>query len=372
MIWRNTVDRYGIVHKTLHWLIALGVLMMLVMGIVMGDIPSGPDRFWVYSLHKSIGITILALMIARLGWKLANRDLPRPLPTHPRHEQIAAAIVHWGFYILLIAMPLSGWLMTAAANSTVNWFGLFPIPNPIGPDRDVREFMGEAHDIIALCIWGFLGLHVAGALKHVIIDRDGTLRRMLPFTTPVLFALLLPFAAQAGEPTRWSIMRDQSSLTFTATQEGSPFEGKFEIFDGTILFDPERLEESKGNITIDLTSINTDNAERDATVQDADWFDTATIPTAAYTIDHFEKAATQGQYVAVGRLLLRGIERPLDLVFTLDITETETQQVAKATSDTRLRRLDFGVGGGQWADEAMVGDQVSLQIKLTATADKTK
>jgi|GEM_PF-134811 len=361
----NTADRYGAVHKALHWTIALFVLMMLVMGLVMGDIANPADRFWVYGIHKSLGITILTLMIARLGWKLLNRDLPRPLPTHPRHEQIAAAVVHWGFYGLLIAMPLSGWLMTAAANSTVNWFGFFVVPNPIEPNQEVREFMNGAHDVIAWAIWGFIGLHVAGALKHVFIDRDGTLRRMLPFGA--LLLCLIPLNAQAAE---WTINRQTSTLTFEATQEGAPFKGVFKGFDGTISFDPAKPEEGKGTIIIDLGSIDSQNAERDTTVKEKDWFDVATSPSATYNIARFEKGADEGAYIAKGTLMLRGLERPLDLPFTFKGDEKDGLQTAVVDGATSFKRLDFGVGDGQWADPAMVGNDIKIRIHVEATAPK--
>lgn len=273
MIWKNTTERYGAVHKTLHWVIALCVIGMLIAGFLMGDIEDRALRFQVYSFHKALGVTILGLMVLRLVWKLINRDLPRPLPTHPRHEQIAAAVVHWGFYALLIAMPLSGWILTSAANSTINWFGFFAVPSIAEPNQDLRETMEEVHEVLALGIIGLLALHVAGALKHVIIDKDSTLRRMLPFT-----ALLILFGSFPAMSAEWTINREASTLTFTASQEGAPFKGSFKAFDGKISFDADAPEDGKATILIDLGSIDSQNAERDTTVKERDWFDVATPP----------------------------------------------------------------------------------------------
>ena len=363
MILANTPDRYGAVHKTLHWVIALLVLMMLVMGLVMGGIANPADRFWVYSLHKSIGITVLTLMVVRLGWKLINWHKPAPLPTHPWYERLAAELVHWGFYGLLIAMPLSGWILTSAANSTINWFGFFVVPSITEPDQTLRELMSEVHEYISYAIWAFIALHVAGALKHVIIDRDGTLRRMLPFTAPVL----LLFMAAPAMSAEWTIDREQSRLFFEATQEGAPFKGQFKAFDGKITFDEKNLAGSKATIIIDLGSIDTKNAERDSTVKTPEWFDVATTPSSAYNIKKFEKGEKDGEYIAKGFLTLRGLERPLDLPFTFTATEKDNgTTVAMVDGSVMLDRLEFNVGNGQWADPAMVGKDIKISIHIVA------
>lgn len=381
MIWRNTIERYGAVHKFLHWTIALAVLFMLVLGLVMEDIPHGLAvalgygdvsplvlRMKAFSLHKAIGITVLALMLLRIVWKLVNWDLPKSLPTHERWEQKLAHLVHWGFYGLLIAMPLSGWIMTSAKASTINWFGFFPVPPIVQPNQELGYSMARAHEYIAYGIWAFIALHVAGALKHVVIDKDGTLRRMLPFTAAA-FLLLSPIALHAADKAPvWVIDRTQSHLNFEATQEGSSFKGQFKAFSGSLTFDPKNPGSGKGNILIDLGSIDSANAERDTAVKEKDWFDIATNPTATFTIDKFEKGKEDDAYLALGYLKLRGLERPLDLPFKLTVTEKDGIKTAHAVGETSLKRLDFGVGGGQWADPAMVGDSITIRIDVIATA----
>lgn len=364
MIWKNSVERYGAVHKTLHWVIAIAVIMMLVMGWVMGDIPNGPDKFWVYSLHKSLGITILALMVMRVVWKLVNWDLPKALPTHATWEKRLASFVHWLFYGLLFVQPLSGWMLTGAANSTINWFGFFSVPNIVAPDQDLRRAMSELHDIIPLALTGIIFLHVAGAMKHAVIDRDRTLRRMLPFGALLLLLATPAFAADV--PTKWTIDRDNSKLTFEALQEGAPFKGQFKGFTGTINFDAKKPEAGNASITIDLGSIDSANAERDSTVKGKDWFDLDSFPTATYTITSFTKGAEPNAYTAKGVLRMRGVERPLDLPFTL----TAGEKTAHAVGKTTLKRLDFGVGDGQWSDPSMVGTDVTVSIDITAIPAK--
>ena len=368
---KNTQDTYGSVAKTLHWLIGIGVIGMMAMGTVMEDIPNAADKFWVYSLHKATGITILALMLVRLVWKLMNMGIPTHNAAHKPWEQKLSHGIHWGFYALLIAMPLSAWMMTGPNASTISWYGFFPIPNIAAADKAMAETYGEIHGAIGTLIWIALGLHVGGALKHAIIDRDNTLKRMLPV---LLFALVLPVStARADEdekiPVHWDIIREESALTFTANQEGTDFEGQFRAFDGMITFDPKTPEEGTARIIIDLNSVATGNDERDKSVKEKDWFDVATLPTASYIVDRMEKGNADGKFIAKGRLILRGIERPLDLPFDLLITTTDGLMTAHATGETKLNRLEFGIGEGQWADPKMVGPDVTVKIDLTATAN---
>ncbi|MBU6235638.1 MAG: cytochrome b/b6 domain-containing protein [Alphaproteobacteria bacterium] len=369
MKFRNTVEAYGAVSKTLHWLIALGVLNLLIMGPRMEDIPDKVDRFWVYSYHKSLGITVLALMLVRLVWKLMHFGLPHHNPAHKPWEQKLSALIHWAFYGLLIAMPLSGWLMTGAAGSTINWFGYFAVPAIATPDKDMMATYSEIHETISYLIWGAIALHFGGAMKHLIIDRDNTVKRMLP---ALLFALLLPFAAHAEdavkEPTIWTMDRAQSKIGVEAQQEGSAFEGHFSSFDGVIRLTPETPENGNAQITIDLNSFDSGNGERDTTVKEKDWFDIATNPTSTYFVDNFEKGEAPDEYVARGRLVLRGIEKAVDLPFKMLITENEGVRTAHVTGQTTLHRLEFGIGDGQWADPKMVGTDVIVKVDLFMTA----
>lgn len=365
---RNTETHYGLVSKALHWLIALGVIGLLVMGIFMEEIADKPLRFQVYGIHKALGITLLALMVLRLVWKLMHWGLPTHNPNHKPWEQKLAAAVHWAFYGLLIAMPLSGWLMTGAAGSTLSWFGFFNIPNLVEADKDMRHFYGEVHEIIANLIWLFLALHVGGAVKHAVIDKDGTLRRMAAL---LVFACFVPVAAYAEDraaATVWKLERDQSRLTIEATQEGGVFKGVFNAFSGAIRFSPDKPEIGDAQIMIDLGSFNSGNAERDETVMEKDWFDTATTPTSFYHIDRFEKGSEDGSFIAKGRLVLRGIERPLNLPFKLLVTNDGEIQTAHATGEVSINRLEYGVGEGDWANPSMVGTDVKIMVDIFATA----
>lgn len=170
---------YSPLSKLFHWVIALAVIGMLTMGFFLDDIP---EQFQgtAYMLHKSTGITILFLMILRFIWIHAVGKPPLPVSIKP-WEKILSRFVQYSFYALLVIMPLSGWIMSVAADKIPNYFGLFKAPLPgIEPNKSLAEFMAESHEIIAWILIAFITLHVLGALKHHFIDKDKVLKRMLP------------------------------------------------------------------------------------------------------------------------------------------------------------------------------------------------
>lgn len=177
----NTRERYGLLHQLLHWLIALMVIGMLGLGVVMTDfVEDRALQYELYQLHKSFGLTLLALMAVRLGWRL-SQPVP-PLPDNmSAAERVLARFTHWGFYLLLFAMPIAGLIMISASSLPIGEvFGLFPFPELVGNDQEIYRTAREVHEILGWAILGVLGMHVAGALKHHFIERDNVLLRMLP------------------------------------------------------------------------------------------------------------------------------------------------------------------------------------------------
>lgn len=185
----NFPTRYGTVAMTLHWLIALAVIAMLVIGKIMADLDNDdPNRFTLIQLHKSTGLTILFLTLLRIGWRLTNAVPPLPA-TMRTWERWAAHSTHFALYVLLLAIPLSGWANASSSSSGIPtvWFGLLEVPNLPGlqdsPDRrELHEQAEETHELLGNLMILLLLLHVGAALKHHFWDRDNVLKRMLPFT----------------------------------------------------------------------------------------------------------------------------------------------------------------------------------------------
>lgn len=178
---RNSPSRFGWVAIALHWLIAALIGVMIVLGLVMtgGFDDDIMTKIALFQWHKSTGIAVLALVVVRLAWRLAN-----PVPALPgtlkAYERGLAHATHLALYLLMLAIPVSGWLIASASTLPTEVFGLFALPRLITPDRGVEELVGEVHETLAWVMLGVLALHVAAALKHHFILKDDVLVRMLP------------------------------------------------------------------------------------------------------------------------------------------------------------------------------------------------
>jgi len=179
MTLRNPPDRWGGVSQLLHWLVVALILTTGILGLVMGDMRNSPTKIEIYALHKSLGLTILALATLRLLWRL-YAGAPRPVPGTPRWQDRVASVTHWLLYGLLFAIPLSGWTFNSAAGYPLQWFKLFNLPSLVTRDADLRQLAGNVHELLFWTLVGLALLHAAAALYHHIFQRDDTLARMLP------------------------------------------------------------------------------------------------------------------------------------------------------------------------------------------------
>jgi len=162
----------------LHWLLALAIVGAFGMGLYMSDLPLSPTRLKLFNWHKWAGMTILALSALRLLWRLAKRA-PADLAM-PAWQARAAHAVHFLLYLCFFAVPLSGWAYSSAAGFPIVWFGVLPLPDFVPVDKLLAETLKERHEQLAWLLALLVLAHVAGALKHHWIDRDGLLQRMLP------------------------------------------------------------------------------------------------------------------------------------------------------------------------------------------------
>ncbi len=175
---RRTALRYTDTAIALHWLLALMILASFSVGLYMADLPFSPTRLKLFSWHKWAGVTILALSGLRLLWRLTHRP-PADAPM-PAWQARMAHATHGLLYALFFAVPLAGWAYSSAAGFPVVWFGVLPLPDFVPVDKALAETLKGLHAVLA---WGLaicVGLHVAGALKHQWIDRDGLIDRMRP------------------------------------------------------------------------------------------------------------------------------------------------------------------------------------------------
>lgn len=162
----------------LHWLLALMIVGAFGFGLYMTGLPFSPQRLKLYNWHKWAGVTILALTALRLLWRLAHRP-PAP-PAMPAWQRRAAAASHGLMYVLFFAIPLVGWAYSSAAGFPIVWFGVLPLPDFVPVDKGLAEALKPWHGWLAWALAALVVLHVAAALKHQFIDRDGLLSRMRP------------------------------------------------------------------------------------------------------------------------------------------------------------------------------------------------
>jgi cytochrome b561/polyisoprenoid-binding protein YceI len=426
-------SRYASVAILLHWTIALAIAAQVSIAWRMGGRLT-PETFALIQLHKSIGVTILVLSIIRLGWRLTNPPPPEPRGL-ARWEIVLSQIVHWGFYVIMIGMPLTGWLMVSASRRQIPTvlYGKVPWPNMPGIDglapaaKKIWESVGvNGHELLSYGFYALFVLHVAGALKHQLFERDvPVFSRMAPgaiagrWRDPRLLLVVVavlgaaafgtlvqpprpvmgpppaaaaPAALQAEEsapapsaaaaasvapavaqpraapastgPVAWKVAPG-SALTFTTSWSGDTVQGRFDSWKADILFGPDALDRSKVTVTIDMTSARTGDPQRDASLPAGDWFDAATHPKAVFTATRFEKTGAD-RYLAHGTLNLRGVTKPVDLPFKLTVTGDK----ARVSGDTSVDRAVFGVGQGEFTATDQVPGKVAVHVQLTATSDK--
>lgn len=173
-------NRYSGVSLALHWLIAVMVLAQVLL-ITAHEATEGPLSRELVQIHKAVGLSILVLTLARIGWRIANPAIALP-QAMKGWEKVTARATHILFYCALIVIPLTGWLASSAAGRDISWFGLFNWPLlPISGGRETAGQLMDLHGLAVKGLYVLLGLHVLGALKHQFVDRDNVLHRMIPF-----------------------------------------------------------------------------------------------------------------------------------------------------------------------------------------------
>lgn len=384
---QNTQTRYGTVARGLHWAVALLILAGFALGLVGKFTPRTADTIdflrTLYSAHKTIGVTVLALGIVRVIWALTQ---PRPVPVHPERklETFAAETAHWVLYAALFIMPLSGWVMHAAED------GFAPIWWPFGQDlpfvpksEAVAERAATVHWAAGITLAVTLAAHIGGAFKHALVDRDGVLARMwrgteagvpsartrhgvaavgaLVIWAGVLGTALLALqpddhgeiGAQSAAAGAWQVQ--EARVTFVVAQFGSDVTGRFGTVTPDITFDPD-TGEGHVRAVMDAASVEIGSVTDQA--RGPEFFDAAQFPKAVFEAD----IAPQGDgYAATGTLTLLGQTRDVVMPFAL----TPEGEATRMSGQVTLDRRDFGLGAG-YDDESTVGFAVTVDVEVLA------
>ena len=391
---RNSDTRFGTVTRTFHWLVALLILTAIPLGVIANQLPHDTAealarKATLFSWHKTLGLAAFFLGLARILWALVERH---PVPLHPERkaELTLAGLVHWLLYVSLVAVPLSGWVHHAAVTGFAPILWPFGQTLPFVPQSElVATAAGAAHWVFTKLMGLAILLHIAGAVKHHVLDRDATLLRMLRGASapdrphPVrrgalpavlalalyaagagLAALLVPnteAVASAPAPVatggNWTV--SEGTVQITVRQMGAEVTGNFASWTAEIAFHETPTEGRHGSVavTIDTASLTLGSVTKQAL--EAEFFDVTTHPTASFRAEILPAPAG---YTAEGTLTLRGTERPVALPFTLEIVG----DTARMTGSITLDRRDFGMGQS-YGDETSVGFAVGVEVSLTAT-----
>jgi cytochrome b561 len=364
------IPHYKLPAITLHWLIALLIIGLLALGLTMEDFPM-PAKFTAIQFHKSVGLLVLMLVVVRVAYRFTNPAPMLPKGT-PKWQVGLAHATHTFLYVLMFAMPISGWLMSDAAGYHPAFFGLQIVPTLVEQGNAWGKVFHETHEIGGNLFLFLLAMHVGAALFHHVWVKDDILRRMLPRSLAkrlpvVLLALAAwPVAAHAQTlATEWKIDPQTSRITWTAQFNRSPVEGTFSQWTAQVNFDEKDLAHSRVEITIDPASISSGDDSRDSTLKGPDFFNAVKFPQILYTSSHIKPVGlpSENRYVATGNLTLGDVTKPLALPFQLAITG----QKAQATVDFTLSRAAFGIGKGQWQGNASIADLVKVHVVVNAT-----
>lgn len=385
--------RYGQPARLLHWLIA----SLIVAQYVLAKLAERADasgavvqQINLLANHKSVGITILLLAIARLLWRALNRPPPYS-SSLPRWQAAASKLAHIALYAFLFALPISGWLMSSATAYSVSYFGWITLPDLVGANDDLAGRLVWVHDLLAKALFVTAALHILAAVKHYFIDKDSVMQRMTTVPMLSLFIVVaagtsvalsqqssnsdaataaidsstqtdetstakVPGISRAGTAGQWSVAYEQSSIRFTAEQAGAEFAGEFSDWEAALWFDLATPESGYFDVFIKPDSVTTGDADRDTTLADPSWFDSSN-----FAIARFETVSIKPQdvgFVAEANLTIKGQAVPVTFEFNVEQVEGRP----RLTGKSRLDRLALGLGLGDWADTATVGQYVQVEV----------
>lgn len=401
----NSRTAYGSVTKTFHWLIALFIIANLPLGLIANEMAHAirdpatqtDDAFisntaLLFSLHKTIGISIFFVALARILWAI-SQPKPALLNGDKPLEAYAAETVHWLLYGSLLIVPLSGWIHHAAVSGYAPIWWPFGQNLPFVPkDEIIANTFAGLHHLSKNVLIAALLLHIGGALKHHVIDKDATLRRMLPghlsavptdrqprhalpfVAATLIWALVLgggtvqalvapepatetaapaqPDAATApAAENGWRVT--DGTLGITIRQMGSDTAGQFADWSADIVYDPE-TETGQVDVTVTISSLTLGSVTDQA--MGGDYFDASKHPKAEFSAE-----ITKGDdsHLAKGTLTIKGQSTPVELPFSLTIDGDTAQAKGSVTVDRR----NFGIGA---ESEENVGATVDIGFDLTA------
>ena len=387
--------------KFFHWLVVVLLVVAAALGFLADEQDLSPAKLKLFATHKSLGLSVLLVMFLRVVWRVFSSD-PKPVEGLSLMQQKLASLGHVAIYAVAILLPLSGWLLTSAANFPFRWFDLFEAPLIWPADSSMKDIASDAHEFLFIALVALVLGHIAMAIRH---NMQGllVLPRMLPkrWGTGKFLSLLgvivgvvivlawsraqsisdstvtigegtdtvVAPSANVGvpqadtvmltKPQSWVMQPASGELGFVGSYMGADFTGKFEHFTPRIIFHAEDLAGASFDVSIDVTSAIIGAPDMDSLLGDSQWLDFASFPTAEFIAQRFSRATTD--FVAHGLLRLKGIEHKVDLMFSWN---EQADGAVHLLGEAVVPRVVFGVGNGAWADDPSVGFDVRVVVDV--------
>jgi len=384
------VKRYNSIAIGLHWLIAFFLLGLLVVGKYMTSLTdSDPLRYTLTQWHKSFGITVLILAVFRLLWRITHK--PPALPDGSTFvERFGSHAVHVLLYLLMVVIPLSGWVMVSASplNLKTELFGVIPWPHigwveSIANKELIAEQSHQAHEWMANILIVLAVLHIVAAFFHQLIKKDRLISRMIVADDHVangdLKLGLLGGVLLAGACTLFlanykneslvagvaaSSVGDEQQMAatvgFVAMQMGEPVNGRFQIASVDLTLDPTVLSAATLNAQVDTGSVKTGDSQVDLTVVTEEWFASTMHPHATFESTGFV-AADSGKYIVSGNMTIRGITQVIEFTMSpIDPSSTAAYHGALI-----INRSDYKIGDG--GQDGFVAPEVEIIFSVANT-----
>jgi len=386
----NEVRRYNTTAISLHWLIAVLLIGLLALGKYMTGLEEAdPLRYTLTQWHKSFGIAVLLLAVVRVIWRLIHK--PPALPANTlTFERIGSHLTHLAMYVLMVVIPVSGWVMVSASplNIKTVLFGVIPWPH-IGFLTEaaykgvIAERAEHIHDWLGNTLLVLVLMHVAAALLHQFVHKDRLINRMIvsdyhhrrhdnnfAIIPGVMLASALGLflftttqritlnnnAVPADPPAAVASDVVESSVEFTAVQSGSPLAGKFTDVSVSLSVDAKNPDAATLTAQLDTASVTTGDSQTDSTIVSKDWLDSEQFPQATFDSVLIE-VADELSYQVSGLLGIRGVVKPIQFVLKL--------QDNVGSGEFTLDRSEYGIGDGDDFIEQEIIIRFQVQNSVT-------
>lgn len=389
--------------KFFHWLVVVLLVVAATLGFLADEQDLSPAKLKLFVTHKSFGLSVLLVMFLRVVWRVCSSN-PKPVEGLSLMQQKLAGLGHGAIYAVAILLPLSGWLLTSAANFPFRWFDLFEVPLIWPADSSMKDIASDAHEFLFIALAALVLGHIAMAIRHnmqglIVLPRmlpkrwgTGKFLSLLGATIGVVIVLSWsraqsisnsivtivegydtvaapsanvvvsqadPVSSLLTKPPSWVMRPASSELGFVGSYVGADFTGKFERFTPRIIFYAGRLAGASFDVSIDVTSAIIGAPDMDSLLGESQWLDFASFPTAQFIAQRFSRTTTG--FVAHGLLRLKGIEQAVDLLFSWN---EQADGTVRLLGEAVVPRVLFGVGDGAWADDPSVGFDVRVVVDV--------